>query len=252
MKEGLRQIKEKIYALRQEQQKMVILQSFYQYKKYRLEEIARNLDEKRIEIANWECNLHNKAKELQDKEQRLENKNKILQQHVQELVEQKKMMDAQEKLITREMEMPEVSKETAFSSKQCMFKNCNDIVWEGMNNEAQNNSRNEETNENNFSDFGYYTNSCELAETPLTNAEKCMSEVSVIDELERNIVMMENLHASNEVGDKKEEIKFESVSSLTVQKKSENVAEPIGYSKGRRYLPEHLKYWLNKRDKNSL
>ncbi|GIX99012.1 hypothetical protein CEXT_382421 [Caerostris extrusa] len=74
LKLHIKLLREKIYSVRQEQQKMAILQSFLRFKKHQLDESYRRLDDKKMEIANWECNLTSKAKKLQEKDCRLEAK----------------------------------------------------------------------------------------------------------------------------------------------------------------------------------
>ncbi|GFS94946.1 uncharacterized protein NPIL_435541 [Nephila pilipes] len=74
LKMNIKLLREKIYSVKQEQQKLAILQSFLRFKKHQLDESYRRMDDKKIEIANWECNLATKAKRLQEKECWLESR----------------------------------------------------------------------------------------------------------------------------------------------------------------------------------
>lgn len=85
--------------MRQEQQKMVIYQSFLRYKKHQLDEIVRSLDDQKIEIANWECSLVSMEKRLKEREAWMEVKRKNLRNKQEELREK------EEELREREMKL---------------------------------------------------------------------------------------------------------------------------------------------------
>ncbi|GIX67500.1 uncharacterized protein CDAR_17241 [Caerostris darwini] len=93
LKHHIKLLREKIYSVRQEQQKMAILQSFLRFKKHQLDESYRRLDDKKMEIANWECNLTSKAKKLQEKDCRLEAKRLTLFNKESELEEREKKLN---------------------------------------------------------------------------------------------------------------------------------------------------------------
>lgn len=250
IREGLKQLREKIYSLKQEQQKMAILQSFLRYKRYQLEESARNLDEKRIEIANWECTLYNKAKRLHDKELWLDNRSEILFNKAQQLAEKEKILNKEEGKFSNEFPPRNDLKEAQFSDKKFLFDHCIDTSWDEIPSKVKS-ICGEENNEYNYFTCG--SNSNKTTENSSSNVEKCKSDVCSLDELERNIVLIEKMNSSNEAGDISLENKTELSSTNPLQKKDDSTAsDPLGCSKGRRYLPEHIKYWLNKRDKSAL
>lgn len=237
--------REKTYSLKQEEQKIAILQSFLRYKKYQLEESARNLDEKRIEIANWEYSLYNKAKKLQEKEQWLENKNEILNKKTQQLIEKEKILYEENR---SDILFPSAFKEAEVPDKKFALDN-NDTIWNEIS--KMKNPRMDENNQYSF--VRYDSKPAKVHEDLSSNVEKCKSDAFSLDELEKNLVFIEKLHSSSEINDSPVN-KIEMASSPNaIQKSEENASyDPLGYSKGRRYLPEHIKYWLDKRDKNAL
>lgn len=247
MRESLRQLREKVYSLKQEQQKMAILQSFLRYKKYQLEESARNLDEKRIEIANWECNLYNKAKKLHDKELWLESKNDTLCNKAQQLAEKEKVLNDEECKFSIDIHFSKnIHKETQLRDKNFAFES-NNAEWDEISKIKD--FRNPESNEYSLP---YGSNPNKASGAIKSDTEKYKSDACSLDELERNIVLIEKMHCCSEMNDNTVD-KIEIPSSSSIQRKDENASHtPIGYSKGRRYLPEHIKYWLNQRDKNTL
>lgn len=93
LKMNIKLLREKIYSIRQEQQKMAILQSFLRFKKHQLDESYRRMDDKKIEIANWECNLATKAKRLQEKECWLESRRLSLLSKESKLNERENMLN---------------------------------------------------------------------------------------------------------------------------------------------------------------
>ena len=246
MRESLRQLREKMYSLKQEEQKVAILQSFLRYKKYQLEESARNLDEKRIEIANWEYNLYNKAKRLQEKEQWLDNKNEMLNNKTQQLVDKEKMLSEDDK-ISNDTLYSDTFKEVGVPEKKFAFHK-NDNIWSEISK-----MKNPKIDENNqYSFVSYDSKSARLSESMPSSVEKCKSDAFSLDELEKNLVFIEKMHSTNEVNDNSIGKNELAQSPNAIQKNEENALyDPLGYSKGRRYLPEHIKYWLDKRDKNA-
>ncbi|KAF8767527.1 hypothetical protein HNY73_020468 [Argiope bruennichi] len=97
LKVNIKLLREKIYSVKQEQQKMAILQSFLHFKKHQLDEGYRRMDDKKIEIANWECSLANRAKRLLEKECRLEAKRLNLLDKESKLDEREKMLNENRK-----------------------------------------------------------------------------------------------------------------------------------------------------------
>ncbi|GBM41437.1 hypothetical protein AVEN_129629-1 [Araneus ventricosus] len=97
LKINIKLLREKIYSIRQEQQKMAILQSFLHFKKHQLDESYRRMDEKKIEIANWECSIASKAKRLQEKECKLEARRLSLLDKESKLDEREKKLNENQK-----------------------------------------------------------------------------------------------------------------------------------------------------------
>ncbi|PRD32437.1 UNVERIFIED_CONTAM: hypothetical protein NCL1_20448 [Trichonephila clavipes] len=93
LKMNIKLLREKMYSIKQEQQKMAILQSFLRFKKHQLDESYRRMDDKKIEIANWECNLANRAKKLQEKECWLESRRLSLLSKESKLNERENMLN---------------------------------------------------------------------------------------------------------------------------------------------------------------
>lgn len=231
MHENLRQLQE-TSSLKQEHQKMAILQSFLRYKKYQLEETARNLDEKRIEIANLECNLISKAKKLLDKELMLKTQNDMLCSKAKQLAEREKNLNADKNKLSSDTCLSKnLIKETQLAEKKFSLDR-SDGVWDEdlkMN-----------FNAGDCSYLSYDLNPSKAVDSISTDVEK--------HETEKYIVSEEKMQCSAENNVDKNEL----LPCASVQEKDESLSYgPIGYSKGRHYLPENIKYWLDERDKSS-
>ncbi|KAG8175497.1 hypothetical protein JTE90_025510 [Oedothorax gibbosus] len=87
-------LKERVYAMRQEQQKMVAYESFLRYKSRQLNEMIRSLDSKKFENTNWERNLISKEKQLKEMESWLEYKKNDLKNKEEGLREREKKLNA--------------------------------------------------------------------------------------------------------------------------------------------------------------
>lgn len=226
---------------------MYILQSFLRYKKYQLEETARNLDEKRIGIANRECNLSKKANRLHEKEVWLESKSEILYKKAVQLAERENLLSKEESKSSGDGTCPSLFKEGDFFVKKPEFDISPDMTWNEISKNVKSSYGSGKGNDNAY--FGYSSVNKVGADSS-SNVELCKSDARSLDELEKNIVLIEKLHSTNEGGDGATGKMSDIAPSGTVERKDEN--DSLGYSKGRRYLPEHIKYWLNKQDKSAL
>ncbi|CAL1268510.1 unnamed protein product [Larinioides sclopetarius] len=113
LKINIKLLKEKIYSIRQEQQKMAILQSFLHFKKHQLDENYQRMDEKKIEIANWECSIANRAKRLQEKECKLEARRLSLLDKESKLDEREKKLNENQKFTEIKLQQDKTIEEGA-------------------------------------------------------------------------------------------------------------------------------------------
>ncbi|XP_035221735.1 uncharacterized protein LOC118194673 isoform X2 [Stegodyphus dumicola] len=102
LNENVTLLREKVYLMRQEQQKMAILHSFLRYKKHQLDEYAHKLDDKKLELANWEFTLNAVHKKLKDKEYWIEAKWEILKNREQQIEEREKVLKKSENVFYRD------------------------------------------------------------------------------------------------------------------------------------------------------
>ncbi|XP_071033985.1 putative leucine-rich repeat-containing protein DDB_G0290503 isoform X1 [Parasteatoda tepidariorum] len=228
LKEKILLLRDKIYTMKQEQQKMAILQSFLRFKKQQLDESFRSLDDKKMDIINWEYNLYTKAKKLHEKEYWMTMKSQNLRKKEKQLEEKEKWLDLRENeirnkynnVLKREgtnnasLENGEFHGDTKLENKSSPTKNAIDINGEQEGNNCINSS----------------TKDDEI----LPQKSKDLSSGDICE--------IQTTSGKSQ--------KFKASDYSTSLNYSKVNKKPISFE-GRKYLPEHVKQWFNQRDKNA-
>lgn len=221
---SIKQFKETMYAMRDEKQRLASVANFLLRKKKQLEEVAKYLDNKKTELESLESFLLHKEQKLQQDE-------RCLKAQEIYLLEKLKMLGRKENLL------PYEAPESYAFQEERNETNSREETFDENSAKDDNGSDDGEQNEV-FSEFQ------KTADEKKTES-KGNSETDI-----KNLPFPNNSSLNANFNLKLEKLNFDFKKFGLSSHQNKSNGSPIIDSTGRRFLPDHIQYWLNMKEKN--